>query len=251
MDACSVLCGGPCAWLWACAGAVASCEPRRAARRDAGAIIPTGPTTTAWSVAITSLCSIRLGDFRSWTSVGNASTKGRRSTRVHWPCPWRPARIRLEAKPFDQAHRQAVDDERRGDARPRVRRRQTFGVPSGSRLWAIRSASGWGVDDGDGFEPLLESRLSTRSRGQRRARVEILNFAVPDMPRGSVGALPRGRRRAVGSTWSSTRPLSPIRVGTNAGSEAFSTGASQRPQGAAIRSELSQAGRSRERARGI
>ncbi len=39
--------------------------------------------------------------------------------------------------------------------------------------------SGWGVDDGDGFEPLLERRLDELSRAGGGPKVEILNFAVP------------------------------------------------------------------------
>jgi hypothetical protein len=39
--------------------------------------------------------------------------------------------------------------------------------------------AGWGVDDGQGFEPALERSLDARSRAADGPRVEILNFAVP------------------------------------------------------------------------
>jgi len=39
--------------------------------------------------------------------------------------------------------------------------------------------SGWGVDDGRGFEPLVESFLDARSRAAGGPAVEVLNFAVP------------------------------------------------------------------------
>ncbi len=39
--------------------------------------------------------------------------------------------------------------------------------------------TGWGVDDGDGFEPRMERRLDRWSRDRGGPRVEILNFAVP------------------------------------------------------------------------
>ncbi len=39
--------------------------------------------------------------------------------------------------------------------------------------------SGWGVDDGKGFEPTLERRLDEQSRKAGGPSVEILNFAVP------------------------------------------------------------------------
>jgi hypothetical protein len=39
--------------------------------------------------------------------------------------------------------------------------------------------SGWGVDDGQGFEPTLELRLDARSRAEGGLAVQILNFAVP------------------------------------------------------------------------
>jgi hypothetical protein len=39
--------------------------------------------------------------------------------------------------------------------------------------------AGWGVDDGEGFEPRLERALDERSRSVGGPRVEILNFAVP------------------------------------------------------------------------
>jgi len=39
--------------------------------------------------------------------------------------------------------------------------------------------AGWGVDDGQGFEPLLERSLDQRSRSVGGPSVEILNFAVP------------------------------------------------------------------------
>jgi lysophospholipase L1-like esterase len=40
-------------------------------------------------------------------------------------------------------------------------------------------ASGWGVGDGEGFEPLLEKALDAGSRAQGGPAVEVLNFAVP------------------------------------------------------------------------
>ena len=40
-------------------------------------------------------------------------------------------------------------------------------------------AAGWGVQDGDGFEPRLEQALDARSRAAGGPRVEVLNFAVP------------------------------------------------------------------------
>lgn len=39
--------------------------------------------------------------------------------------------------------------------------------------------AGWGVSDGQGFEPLLERRLNERSRANGGHAVEVLNFAVP------------------------------------------------------------------------
>ena len=39
--------------------------------------------------------------------------------------------------------------------------------------------SGWGVNDGDGFEPRLERALDQRSRGAGGPAVEVLNFSVP------------------------------------------------------------------------
>jgi lysophospholipase L1-like esterase len=39
--------------------------------------------------------------------------------------------------------------------------------------------AGWGVDDGQGFEPRLERAIDARSRASGGPRVEILNFAVP------------------------------------------------------------------------
>lgn len=39
--------------------------------------------------------------------------------------------------------------------------------------------AGWGVGDGEGFEPRLERYLSARSRGRGGPTIEILNFAVP------------------------------------------------------------------------
>jgi lysophospholipase L1-like esterase len=39
--------------------------------------------------------------------------------------------------------------------------------------------AGWGVNDGSGFEPVLERRLDERSRAAGGPAVEILNFAVP------------------------------------------------------------------------
>jgi lysophospholipase L1-like esterase len=39
--------------------------------------------------------------------------------------------------------------------------------------------AGWGVNDGEGFEPLLERLLDERSQGAGGPAVEILNFAVP------------------------------------------------------------------------
>ncbi len=38
---------------------------------------------------------------------------------------------------------------------------------------------GWGVDDGRGFEPLVEAALDARSRSSGGPAVEILNFSVP------------------------------------------------------------------------
>jgi len=40
-------------------------------------------------------------------------------------------------------------------------------------------ATGWKVDDDEGFEPLLEQLFDARSRAAGGPRVEILNFAVP------------------------------------------------------------------------
>jgi hypothetical protein len=40
-------------------------------------------------------------------------------------------------------------------------------------------AAGWGVGDEQGFEPLLEVALDSRSRASGGPKVEILNFAVP------------------------------------------------------------------------
>ncbi len=40
-------------------------------------------------------------------------------------------------------------------------------------------ATGWKVDDDEGFEPLLEHAFDARSRSAGGPRVEILNFAVP------------------------------------------------------------------------
>lgn len=40
-------------------------------------------------------------------------------------------------------------------------------------------AAGWGVDDGEGFEPRLERALDARSRAAGGPAVEVLNFAVP------------------------------------------------------------------------
>jgi hypothetical protein len=39
--------------------------------------------------------------------------------------------------------------------------------------------AGWGVNDGEGFEPLLEQALDERSKGAGGPPVEVLNFAVP------------------------------------------------------------------------
>jgi hypothetical protein len=39
--------------------------------------------------------------------------------------------------------------------------------------------AGWGVGDGQGFEPALERLLDARSRGAGGPAVEVLNFAVP------------------------------------------------------------------------
>jgi lysophospholipase L1-like esterase len=39
--------------------------------------------------------------------------------------------------------------------------------------------AGWGVNDGEGFEPRLEGRLDERSRAAGGPAVEVLNFAVP------------------------------------------------------------------------
>jgi hypothetical protein len=39
--------------------------------------------------------------------------------------------------------------------------------------------AGWGVDDGRGFEPVLERTLDGRSRAAGGPSVEVLNFAVP------------------------------------------------------------------------
>jgi lysophospholipase L1-like esterase len=39
--------------------------------------------------------------------------------------------------------------------------------------------SGWGVDDGRGYEPILEREWDARSKGAGGPRVEVLNFAVP------------------------------------------------------------------------
>jgi lysophospholipase L1-like esterase len=40
-------------------------------------------------------------------------------------------------------------------------------------------AAGWGVEDGKGFEPVLERVLDERSRAGRGSAIEILNLAVP------------------------------------------------------------------------
>jgi lysophospholipase L1-like esterase len=40
-------------------------------------------------------------------------------------------------------------------------------------------ASGWGVDDGKGFEPLLEQRWNARYKRDDGTSIEVLNFAVP------------------------------------------------------------------------
>jgi lysophospholipase L1-like esterase len=39
--------------------------------------------------------------------------------------------------------------------------------------------AGWGVNDGDGFEPTLERQLDTQSRQAGGPVIEVLNFAVP------------------------------------------------------------------------
>ena len=39
--------------------------------------------------------------------------------------------------------------------------------------------AGWGVSDGEGFEPRLERALDERSRARGGPKIEILNFAVP------------------------------------------------------------------------
>jgi len=46
-------------------------------------------------------------------------------------------------------------------------------------------AAGWGVDDGQGFEPLLERTLDTRSREAGGPSVELLNLSVPGYSAGA------------------------------------------------------------------
>src|SRR4051794_19658549 len=40
-------------------------------------------------------------------------------------------------------------------------------------------AAGWGLDDGQGFEPRLEAALDARSRAAGGPAIEVLNFAIP------------------------------------------------------------------------
>ena len=65
-----------------------------------------------------------------------------------------------------------------GCATARMRRRsrrRTFRIA----LVGDSIAAGWGVDDGQGFEPTLERALDARSRAAGGPAVEVLNFAVP------------------------------------------------------------------------
>jgi len=58
---------------------------------------------------------------------------------------------------------------------PEVKPRGTFRIG----LVGDSIASGWGVDDGLGFEPIIERAWNERSLKQAGPRIEVLNFAVP------------------------------------------------------------------------
>ena len=58
---------------------------------------------------------------------------------------------------------------------PRLKPPATFRVA----LAGDSIGAGWGVDDGEGFEPRLEARWDARSRAAGGPAVEVLNFAVP------------------------------------------------------------------------
>ena len=81
--------------------------------------------------------------------------------------------------------------------------------------------AGWGVNDGEGFEPLLERSLDERSRRAGGPAVEILNFAVPGHGPGQRwDHFSRGRLDDRPRTWSSSNRPWPTRAGTSAGSAA-------------------------------
>jgi lysophospholipase L1-like esterase len=58
---------------------------------------------------------------------------------------------------------------------PEAKPRGTFRIA----LVGDSIASGWGVEDSEGFEPRLERALDARSRSAHGPAVEVLNFAVP------------------------------------------------------------------------
>jgi lysophospholipase L1-like esterase len=122
------------------------------------------------------------------TTAAAAST----DTRTGW--------LHLEAPPFEAGPLAiAVDDVREFVLKPNLTfdhegarwstnalgmrdREYTVAKPPGTFRIAFVGDSigaGWGVSDGEGFEPLLEQSLSERSRRAGGPAIEILNFAVP------------------------------------------------------------------------
>ncbi|MFO0954410.1 MAG: hypothetical protein U0835_25270 [Isosphaeraceae bacterium] len=93
-----------------------------------------------------------------------------------------------------------VDDVREFVLKPNLVRDPANGIPWSTNTLGMRDAeyprekppgtfrvalvgdsigAGWGVDDGDGFEPQLERRWDGRSRGAGGPGLQFLNFAVP------------------------------------------------------------------------
>jgi hypothetical protein len=95
---------------------------------------------------------------------------------------------------------QPVDDVREYILKPGLSRDPSRRIPWSTNAWGMRDreyaaskpsgtvrialvgdsiATGWRVDDDEGFEPRLEAALNARSQASGGPAVEILNFAVP------------------------------------------------------------------------
>jgi lysophospholipase L1-like esterase len=124
--------------------------------------------------------------------VDSATTAAQKETRTGW--------LHLEAPPFEAGPLAiAVNDLREFVLKPDLTfdhegarwstntlgmrdREYSIAKPPGTFRIAFVGDSigaGWGVNDGEGFEPLLERSLDERSQRAGGPVVEILNFAVP------------------------------------------------------------------------